>query len=89
MQNVSDTGGPADDDESVTLKKEIQRLMEANRALIAENEGLRRAAEARPNPQEALPEQCEVGEDALRKRLERMCQRKKNGPPTSNKSVCC
>ena len=85
INNVSDTGGPGDEDETMALRKEIERLKEANLTLMEENDCLKPAAEARQHPNDGNDE--DVGDDAFGKRLERMCRRKKNWPLVSNRPV--
>ena len=74
------TGGQDDDDETAaTLRSEIARLKAINRDLQAEVEQLRAAPPAQPLAVEAPEHEDELGADALRKRLSRLCERKRNG----------
>ena len=71
------TGGQDDEEDVATLKVEIERLKAMNQRLQAEVDQFRAASAA--EPAEATADDEEVGADALRKRLSRLCERKKNG----------
>ena len=61
------------------MRDEIHRLRAANLALQEEVQGLKQCQATAPGPQDDEEDSNLVGEDALRKRLKRMCERKKNG----------
>ena len=81
LHERSDTGGAGDDMDAETMasmRAEIARLKAANLALQEEVDVLKNHA-SQASGQEEGEDDVNVGADALRKRLKRLCERKKNG----------